>query len=444
MIRSVRVNLIAALISAALGTVVLASCSADSPAGTSVSAATESKATVMTPPSSPPPSSQPPSSAPPTSVAKSKPDEFAWPTTIARKPTTFTFADGWKATGELTFPATGSGPFPTVILLHGSGANDIDQTIPGEPGDSKILRQVAAELSGRGFLVVRYNKRGVTSVGPVPDPSIKTVTLTQYISDASEVLSATRKLPNVDSTRIVLLGHSEGTLTASALTNSPNGKDVAGLVLMGVVGRDIKTTLQFQLIDRNIDAIKASVPKSETGLTAAFVVSMFATASEDIRQRNYDFFQMEVDATSDAGYKFARSMDLDADGVADFETELRPNWVKRFNTSFPDLTDFGFTPDDTPWIADSQTYGTVGGLLKDFTKPVLMMNGEADIQTIVDGAREAHAALIASGNETAVIKTYPGLGHTFYPATGLQQPLGPMEPAPLRDLGDWMAATFNS
>jgi uncharacterized protein len=101
------------------------------------------------------------------------------------------------------------------------------------------------------------------------------------------------------------------------------------------------------------------------------------------------------------------------------------------------------TTKDASWIADTQTYGSVTSLLPGFDKPVLMLNGEADIQTVVAGATEAYNAVKARGNKDIILKTYAGLGHSFYPAQDFDQPLGPMEDYVLEDLSAWLKERFS-
>jgi len=62
--------------------------------------------------------------------------------------------------GEWTLPATlttpvGPGPFPAVVLVHGSGPNDRDETI----GPNKPFKDLAGGLASRGIAVLRYEKR---------------------------------------------------------------------------------------------------------------------------------------------------------------------------------------------------------------------------------------------------------------------------------------------
>ena len=62
--------------------------------------------------------------------------------------------DAWKLGGTLLVPA-GKGPFPGVVLVHGPGPNDRDETIYS----NKIFADLAEGLASRGIAVLRYDKR---------------------------------------------------------------------------------------------------------------------------------------------------------------------------------------------------------------------------------------------------------------------------------------------
>src|SRR5437868_1779970 len=79
--------------------------------------------------------------------AYSKPDSF--------KEREVTVGEGeWKLPGTLTVP-NGSGPFPAIVLVHGSGPNDRDETV----GAIKVFKDLAEGLASRGIAVLRYEKR---------------------------------------------------------------------------------------------------------------------------------------------------------------------------------------------------------------------------------------------------------------------------------------------
>ena len=52
--------------------------------------------------------------------------------------------NGVKVKAQLTFPAIGKGPFPAVLLIHGSGAQDMNETVAK---NAKLFWQIAQYLS---------------------------------------------------------------------------------------------------------------------------------------------------------------------------------------------------------------------------------------------------------------------------------------------------------
>ena len=65
----------------------------------------------------------------------------------------------WPLPGTLSLP-TGTHAWPVVILVHGSGPEDRDETI----GPNRPFRDLAWGLASRGIAVLRYDKR--TKVHP--------------------------------------------------------------------------------------------------------------------------------------------------------------------------------------------------------------------------------------------------------------------------------------
>lgn len=130
----------------------------------------------------------------------------------------------WELPGTLTMPTTGDGALlPAVILVHGSGAHDRDETY----GSNKPLRDIAQGLASQGIAVLRYDKRTLH----YQDIEIATFTAQDEVID--DVIAAFELLQNtegVDPARIFVLGHSLGGLLAPRIAEQL--PEVAGIIMM--------------------------------------------------------------------------------------------------------------------------------------------------------------------------------------------------------------------
>ena len=63
----------------------------------------------------------------------------------------------------------GKGPFPTVLLIPGSGAVDMNETLTKT---SKPFWEISQYLSERGFAVLKYDKRGVGESYTILNPNV--------------------------------------------------------------------------------------------------------------------------------------------------------------------------------------------------------------------------------------------------------------------------------
>ena len=131
---------------------------------------------------------------------------------------------GFNLGGSITRPKTDA-PAPALILIGGSGPTDRDETVAGIP----VFGQLAQHLVDAGFVVVRYDKRGVGQSGG----RAESATIADYAEDARWVLMWLEKQKGVDKDRIGVVGHSEGALAAMLLAGRERGKVKAMALLAG-------------------------------------------------------------------------------------------------------------------------------------------------------------------------------------------------------------------
>jgi len=114
-------------------------------------------------------------------------------------------ADPWKLPGTLALPAGGDGPFPALVLVHGSGPNDRDESL----GGARPFRDLAWGLAAKGIAVLRYDKR--TRVHRAQTVVLDKFTVKdETVDDAVAAVALLIARPDIDRKRVAVLGHSLG------------------------------------------------------------------------------------------------------------------------------------------------------------------------------------------------------------------------------------------
>jgi uncharacterized protein len=161
-----------------------------------------------------------------------------------------------NADKSLSFGATitipeGKGPFPAIMLITGSGAQDRDETIL----DHKPFAVIADHLTRKGFIVLRADERGVgKSTG-----DFSSATSEDFANDISSGLDYLLTRPEVDKKKVGLIGHSEGGMIAPML--AVKRKDLDFIVLMAGPGVRI-----VNLMAEQHEAIARSAGVSDSAL----------------------------------------------------------------------------------------------------------------------------------------------------------------------------------
>ncbi|MCQ8185748.1 alpha/beta hydrolase family protein [Parvularcula maris] len=218
-------------------------------------------------------------------------------------------ADGIQLGGSLTLPE-GEGPFPAVVLLTGSGAQDRDETLLGH----RPFLVLSDRLTRAGIATLRFDDRGIGASGG----SLADADLSDLAADAAAMLGLLRAREDIG--EVGLLGHSEGGIVAGmvpALNEAspdfivslagpfaPMGDIVnyqveEGLKASGANEAEIEEAMTLQ---RSLIAAASAEDTPEAGCDAALVIAEPRGVAEEARQLCSPLFHSYLKVDPAAGY----------------------------------------------------------------------------------------------------------------------------------------------
>lgn len=264
-------------------------------------------------------------------------------------------ANGFNIAATLTSPsAPGRLRHPALVLVGGSGPTDRDETVAGIP----IFAELARALADAGYMVVRYDKRGVGQSGG----RIESATIGDYADDAVAVVKWIASRRDVDRRHVAVAGHSEG--GAVALLAAQREKKIAAVTLVaapGSTGADLILEQQRHVLDR-------------MGLP------------DDQKQQKIEL-QKRIQTAVVAGT-----------GWENVPPELRKQA-------------------DTPWFRSLLLFDPAATLPK-VKQPILIVQGDLDTQVPPAHAdRLAQLARARKNTPPAEVVHIPGVNHLLVPAT---------------------------
>ncbi|HHV25102.1 MAG: alpha/beta fold hydrolase [Methanosarcina sp.] len=316
---------------------------------------------------------------------------------------------GIKLAGTLTLPQS-EGPFPAVLLITGSGPQNRNEEILGH----RPFLVLSDYLTRQGIAVLRVDDRGVgESTG-----NFSQATTEDFAGDVLSGVTFLKNHKEIDSSRIGLIGHSEGGLIAPMVAvQSP---DVAFIVLMaapGLTGEEI-LYMQSALIARAEGVGNGTISENEVLMKRMYSVVKKEENNTIAEEKLRDILRTELANMSEQERKSSGNIEAAIDAQAR-----------------------GLL---SPWMRFFLTYDPKPALVK-VKCPVLAINGEKDLQVPPEeNLRVIDEALKEGGNKDYTVKELPGLNHLFQTTeTGSPSEYTKIEetisPAALEIMGDWIS-----
>lgn len=279
-------------------------------------------------------------------------------------------AAGVTFAGTLTLPE-GTGPFPAVLLISGSGAQDRDESI----FQHRPFLVIADHLTRQGIAVLRVDDRGVGGTSAGNDP--ENATTEDFVGDAICGVDFLRQRKEIAKGQIGLIGHSEGGVIAPMA--SVRDERIAYIILLAGTGvrGDQLLMRQNELISRASDTDEEEI---QTGL--ALNRKLFDVILRD-----------DLDSAGQAAEIkkiLETTEDMDQDQADQIKVQLGNRWIQWF-----------IRHDPVPTLEKVQI-------------PVLALNGTLDLQVPCQENLDAiKAALQRGGNRDHETIAYPSLNHLF-------------------------------
>jgi uncharacterized protein len=350
--------------------------------------------------------------------------------TILRRNLVIDLGDGLSAYAQLTLPATGSGPFPSVLLVPGGGATDMDEhysaesSETGQPGGTFL--QIAEYLSERGFAVLRYNKRGVGVNGTLLNQTVFfDMTVDDLKRDAEHALQTLLAQPDVDTRDITVIGHSESSIIVPRV--AVDNPVVRKIVLMGAAARSLYDIRYYKSIDLRVTLAEEVLDKNYDGLLSIQEV-LDELITRDMALLTAGDLLEKVNGT----IRWRPQWDTDGDGYMSIEGEFKPFLVRLID----DMT-VGTYPGSRLVQSHAKWVNTVD-MIGNVSASVLILQGEGDFSTPFMEALILEQKLTQIGHSDHTMISYPGLGHFFYPTDGWNLSVGPIQDYVLHDLEAWL------
>lgn len=334
----------------------------------------------------------------------------------------------------------GKGPFPGVIIFPGAGAGSV--LPPSSP-----YSQMAKYLSERGFVVLRYDKRGVGPNFTISDSNAwGNLTFNDLKQDAEKALSVLLQQPEVNSTKkAILIGHSEGTnIPPRVAVDNPD--KVRNIVLMAPVAEKWRDIIYFQEVAHPLIYAESILAKGHPGQISVKEASKDPIFKKMVGGNLTQLLINKTNVTDNRVGTLHKQNNTNADLIS-IEKELKPALVREYeNETSPNASLLSAKCIDIygcPSYGKSfSALGSVNSMIGNVSSNIgiLILVGKNDSQTPLEQASLLQQRLTEVNHPDHLMIVYPGLGHTFVPSNQWISSYGQMPEYVFQDIYEWLTS----
>src|SRR5215211_1214537 len=350
--------------------------------------------------------------------------------------------NGVKTKAQLTYPAVGNGLYPGILLIPGSGAIDMNDTL-GE----NLLFQIAQYLSERGIAVLRYDKRGIGENHTILNSNVwGNVTINDLKQDAEKALDVLIQQPEVDAKHATLVGHSEGSMIVPRIAID-NPEKVDKIVLMAAVAQNFREGVYAQTVTIPVLYAQQVLDHDHNGLLSVQEASKNPIFS--YLAGNFTLLLTQNITTANGTttkQQLRPQYNLNNDTVISINDELKPRLTNLFKslsvmTPGKKCTGPGALEGCPIWLASLYssipTLDILGKIPSDIS--ILIQQGGNDTLAPIQQAFLLQQKLTELRHPDQTLITYPNLGHLFSPSSQWITGVGPIQDNVLQDLFTWLS-----